>query len=62
MNHIAAEMIGPLIDGELDGAAQRDAEQHLDACHACALEVLQAMQWKNATALAGDHKGVTGDI
>ncbi len=51
-DHLNAETVGALIDGELDPTTESAARRHLAACHVCALEVLTATQLKSATSRA----------
>jgi anti-sigma factor RsiW len=52
-NHLGPDQLNPYIDGELSSAEQQGIEQHLTACHACALRVLSATKLKAATSHAG---------
>jgi anti-sigma factor RsiW len=51
--HHGSDTINACVDGQLPAAEKRVAQQHLVACHSCALRVLSAMQLKAATARAG---------
>jgi anti-sigma factor RsiW len=53
MQHPDPEMLSAFIDGELPAGEQQAIRQHLTGCHACALRVLSATQFKAATARAG---------
>jgi anti-sigma factor RsiW len=53
--HLQPEQLNAFIDGELSAAEAESIQQHLDACHACALRVLTATQLKTATARAGQR-------
>ena len=52
-DHLAPDTLSALIDGELPADEQQEAQQHLNDCHSCALQVLSATQLKAATARAG---------
>jgi anti-sigma factor RsiW len=51
--HPGTDTINAYVDGQLPADEEQDAQQHLVACHSCALRVLSAMQLKAATARAG---------
>jgi len=51
--HLSHATINALIDDELDTLEAQAAQQHLAACHACALAVIAAAQLKTATARTG---------
>lgn len=53
VEHLSPDTLSAFIDGELPENEQGAIEQHLAACHACALRVLSATQLKAATARAG---------
>jgi anti-sigma factor RsiW len=53
--HLQPEELNAFIDGELSAADSRDVQQHLEACHRCALRVVVATQLKTATARAGQR-------
>jgi anti-sigma factor RsiW len=53
IEHLSSDTLSAFIDGELPENEQTEIEQHLAACHACALRVLSATQLKAATARAG---------
>jgi anti-sigma factor RsiW len=55
IGHIPAEELNAFIDGELPPAESRAVQQHLEACHRCALRVVVATQLKAATARAGQR-------
>ena len=52
-NHLGPDQLNAYIDGELSPAEQQGIEQHLTACHACALRVLSATKLKAAISHAG---------
>jgi anti-sigma factor RsiW len=54
-NHLGPDQLNAYIDGELSPAEQQGIEQHLTACHACALRVLSATKLKAATSRAGQR-------
>jgi anti-sigma factor RsiW len=51
--HLQPNELSAFIDGELAANDVRDIQQHLEACHRCALRVVTATQLKAATARAG---------
>jgi anti-sigma factor RsiW len=53
LEHLNPETLNAFIDGELPPTEQQAVQQHLAACHACALRVLSTTQIKAATARAG---------
>lgn len=53
IEHLSPETLSAFIDGELQDAEQTAIEQHIGACHTCALRLLSATQLKAATARAG---------
>jgi anti-sigma factor RsiW len=53
IEHLNPDTLSAFIDGELAEGEQETIQQHLGACHACALRVLQGTQLKVATARAG---------
>ncbi len=53
--HLYVEELNAFIDGELSPAESNGIQQHLEACHLCALRVLCATQLKAATAHAGER-------
>jgi anti-sigma factor RsiW len=53
LDHLHPDTLSALIDGELPAGERQEAQQHLNECHSCALQVLSATQLKAATARAG---------
>jgi anti-sigma factor RsiW len=53
--HLQPNDLNAFIDGELSAAEARDIQQHLEACHRCALRVITMTQLKAATARAGER-------
>jgi anti-sigma factor RsiW len=51
--HPGSDTINAYVDGQLPADEERDAQQHLVACHSCALRIISGMQLKAATARAG---------
>ena len=60
--HPGPDTINAYVDGQLPADEERDAQQHLVACHSCALRVLSAMQLKAATARAGHCFAPTSEV
>ena len=60
--HPGLDTINAYVDGQLPADEERDAQQHLVACHSCALRVLSAMQLKAATARAGHCFAPTSEV
>ena len=60
--HPGPDTINAYVDGQLPADEERDAQQHLVACHSCALRVLSAMQLKAATARAGHCFAPTPEV
>lgn len=60
-HHLAPDTLNAFIDGELPADEQQEAQQHLNGCHSCALQVLSATQLKAATARAGHRFSPTPD-
>ena len=54
-SHLQPNDLNAFIDGELSAADARDVQQHLEACHRCALRAVTATQLKAATARAGER-------
>lgn len=54
-NHLQPNDLNAFIDGELSATDARDIQQHLEACHRCALRVVTATQLKAATARTGER-------
>jgi anti-sigma factor RsiW len=61
IEHLSPDTLSAFIDGELPDAEQTAIEQHIAACHTCALRVLSATQLKAATARAGRRFAPTPD-
>lgn len=61
LDHLAPDTLSAFIDGELPAGERQEAQQHLSDCHACALQVLSAIQFKAATARAGHRFSPTPD-
>jgi anti-sigma factor RsiW len=59
LDHLNPDTISAFIDGELPAGEQQGAQQHLNDCHSCALQVLSATQLKAATARAGHRYSPT---
>jgi anti-sigma factor RsiW len=53
--HLQPVDLNAFVDGELPPADSRNIQQHLEACHRCALRVVTANQIKAATARAGER-------
>lgn len=53
--HLQQNEITAFIDGELSAADSGDVQQHLEACHRCALRVIVVTQVKAATARANQR-------
>jgi anti-sigma factor RsiW len=60
--HPGPDTINAYVDGQLPADEERDAQQHLVACHSCALRVLSTTQLKAATARAGDCFAPTSEV
>ena len=60
--HPGPDTINAYVDGQLPADEERDAQQHLVACHSCALRVLSTTQLKAATARAGDCFRPTSEV
>ena len=60
--HPGLDTINAYVDGQLPADEERDAQQHLVACHSCALRVLSTTQLKAATARAGDCFRPTSEV
>ena len=60
--HPGLDTINAYVDGQLPADEERDAQQHLVACHSCALRVLSTTQLKAATARAGDCFAPTSEV
>jgi anti-sigma factor RsiW len=54
-DHLASEIIGAVVDGELSPRDEREARAHLSACHTCALKVIAAGELKSATKRAATN-------
>jgi anti-sigma factor RsiW len=60
--HPGLDTINAYVDGQLPAHEERDTQQHLVACHSCALRVLSTTQLKAATARAGDCFAPTSEV
>jgi anti-sigma factor RsiW len=60
--HPGPDIINAYVDGQLPADEDRDAQQHLLACHSCALRVLSTTQLKAATARAGHCFAPTSEV
>jgi anti-sigma factor RsiW len=60
--HPGPNAINAYVDGELPADDEQDTQEHLIACHSCALRVLSAMQLKAATARAGHCFALTPEM
>jgi anti-sigma factor RsiW len=54
-NHLSHEQVSAFIDGELSSSDVTRLDQHLTACHSCAMRVVSAMQLKAATTRASER-------
>lgn len=52
LEHLSLEAIGAFIDGELAPTEDSAAREHLNQCHACALQVVESQRLKSATSRA----------
>ena len=52
-DHLNPDSLSAYTDGELPPAQSVAVRQHIAECHACALQVVSAMQLKSAVALSG---------
>ena len=59
LDHLNPDTISAFIDGELPAGEQQGAQQHLNDCHSCALQVLSVTQLKADTARAGHRYSPT---
>ena len=59
IDHLDLETLSAFIDGELPAGEQQGAQQHLNDCHSCALQVLSVTQLKADTARAGHRYSPT---
>jgi len=53
--HLSHDEVSAFIDGELEANTASDFEQHLTTCHACAMQIVSAMQLKAATVRASER-------
>jgi anti-sigma factor RsiW len=60
--HPDPDTVNAYVDSELPADEERNAQEHLVACHSCALRVLSAMQLKAATARAGHCFTPTSEV
>jgi anti-sigma factor RsiW len=61
IDHLDSATLNAFIDRELPASEQQEAQEHLSACHSCALQVLSATQLKVATARAGHRFSPTAE-
>jgi anti-sigma factor RsiW len=61
-SHLHPNELNAFIDGELSAADTRDVQQHLEACHHCALCVVTTTQLKAATARASERFVPSQDV
>lgn len=54
-NHLSHERVSAFIDGELSSSDMTRLDQHLAACHSCAMRIVSAMQLKAASARASER-------
>jgi anti-sigma factor RsiW len=48
VDHLTLEAVSSFVDNELTSAEQSQTQAHLQACHACSLQILAAQQLKSA--------------
>ena len=60
-DHLESTTISAFVDGELSPIETQNVQQHIAACHACALQIISANQVKSATARAGSRYAPAAD-